>query len=285
MQTRTLHTLRTIAETGSFIAAAQALNLTLSTVSMQIKALEQQLGTTLFDRSVRPPALTPLGRRVAAQADQVLKAQDDLVKLCTTGGVLSGIWRLGFIATASVRVLPGVLKRANRHAPQASFEFETALSEVLETRVRSGQLDAAVVTASPNPTSGLSYLPLRSEALVFAIPKIFYARPIEEIAQDLPFLQFNPGSGIGKLIETYMAREITTVRTTIVLDSVEAIMECVNEGIGFTLLTNEDVRRYGTVSISIKEPTVQPPNRSLVLAVPVNRATSPEIKALVALFQ
>ena len=191
MQTRSLKSLVTIAETGAFVSAARELNLTLSTISMQMKGLEDQLGVVLFDRSVRPPMLTPLGRKIAEKANEILVTENELVSLCSPDGLLSGLWRIGFIATASVRLLPGFIKQASRQAPLAEFEIETALSEVLEARVKTGQIDAAVVTASPSPPNGLAYLPLRAEELVLALPANAARSGIEILAAEMPFLQFN----------------------------------------------------------------------------------------------
>lgn len=284
MQTRHLKSLSTIAKTGSFAVAAESLGLTLSTVSMQIKALEKLLAVELFDRSVRPPALTPVGRRIAIEAEKLLEAETRLMAASSPATSLRGVWRLGFVATASVRLLPGFLKNAESREPFASFEFETALSEVLEYRVKGGLLDAAIVTASPQPTTGLTYIPLRTEPLVFSVPQAMAARPLGEIAQSLSFLQFNPGSGIGKLIEAYMHREFPDIGHTIILDNVEAIMECVNKGLGFTLLTKDDANRYGTQGALIHNPPSAPPSRQLVLAVPVARAQSPNMNILSRLF-
>ena len=57
MDLKQLRSLVTIAETGSFAAAAQAVGLTQSAVSLHIKHLEQDLGVLLFDRDSRPPRL------------------------------------------------------------------------------------------------------------------------------------------------------------------------------------------------------------------------------------
>jgi len=266
MNNRDLHTLCRIASIGSFVRAADELNLPLSTVSMQMKTLEKQLGLSLFDRTIRPPALTPMGRQIAQKAQDILGAESQLLAVATDKDDLSGIWRLGLVATASVRLLPGFLKRASKQARKAHFEVETGLSEVLETKVAAGQLDAAVVTASEYSGSELQYYLLRQEPLVFAIPKPHSALKENELAKALTFLQFNPGTGIGKLIKSYTGTQSSVPERSIVLDSVEAIMECVNAGLGYTLLTEADATRYASPSTIIVSPKAEMLNRNLVLA-------------------
>ncbi len=64
---------RTIVDTGTFSAAAESLNKTVSTVSYTISKLEEQLRITLFDRSQYRPTLTEFGREVYADAEQLLR--------------------------------------------------------------------------------------------------------------------------------------------------------------------------------------------------------------------
>lgn len=253
MNLRSVKTFLKIVRTGSFVAAAEEMNSTLSTVSMQIRGLEKVLDTDLFDREFRPPRLTPIGHQVAEQAQKLVAAEDDLMSLCHKSDELAGLFRIGFIATASVRLLPSFLARARDRTPRADFRFETALSQVLEERVLSGHLEAAVVTASKGSLPGLRYSALTREELVYAIPGTVVGATIEAAEENLPFLQFNPGSGIGKSIEAFQRRRTLRARyNSIVLDSVEAIMECVNQGLGFTVLAKPDVQRYADASVILQ---------------------------------
>ncbi len=267
MQTRHLKTLVQIAHVGSFATAANQLNMTLSTLSMQMKTLEEELQVSIFDRSHRPPKLTPIGREIAEKAQLVLNAENALLESSHETQELAGNYRIGFVATASVRLLPLFLKNAKTKAPKANFDLETALSETLEERVLSGQLDAAILTASKQAETGLKYGVLREETLVYALPSNHSKLSIEETALELPFLQFNPSSGIGKVIANHV-RKLTSKskKQPIVLDSVEAIMECVNEGLGFTLLAEPDIKRYANETVSIAATSGKSLSRQLVLA-------------------
>ena len=251
---------------------------------MQMKTMEERLGVTLFDRTVRPPRLTPMGRKVVDHANTVIEAEIRLMNASSSNAELVGTFRLGFVATASVRLLPEVLNRAKCKAPLARFEIVTALSELLEVQIMSGDLDAALVTATEAPPGGVEYYPVRQEALIYAVPPGYSNEPLKEIAKQIPFLQFNPGSGIGKLIE----RETSSLRekgtgSTIILDSVEAIMGCVNAGIGFTLLSEPDILRYADSAVETFEPKT-PLSRALVLAVKQNSPIVDRVQALLDLF-
>jgi len=286
MQTRHLKTLVQIERVESFATAASQLNMTLSTLSMQMKTLEQELQVSLFDRSHRPPKLTPIGREIAKKAKLVLEAESALLESSQETGGLSGIYRIGFVATASVRLLPRFLRNAKTRAPRAQFELETALSEKLEEKVLSGQLDAAILTASRQAENGLIYNILREEKLIYAVPADYTNQSIEKTAGEIPFIQFNPGSGIGKVIANRMRKLISkSPRKPIVLDSVEAIMECVNGGIGFTLLAEPDIQRYAGNQVTTIKPEGKPLTRQLVLATAIKETGQDMAQALVALFE
>ena len=97
MSIRHLRTLLAIAERGSFAAAARQVNLTESAVSMQMKALEQELGTVLFDRSSRPPALTDAARALLAEAEELVAGYERLTRRKGHDSPVEGLLRLGAV--------------------------------------------------------------------------------------------------------------------------------------------------------------------------------------------
>ena len=136
MHTRSLRSLVKISQVHSFRDAAEQLGMTLSALSMQMKSLENVLGVDLFDRSVRPPRLTPIGRAIVGESVLLLRHEDNLVDVCRPGDDLAGRFRLGFVTTAAVRLLPEFLRASSQELPRASFEFETGLSATLQSKVR-----------------------------------------------------------------------------------------------------------------------------------------------------
>jgi len=251
MNLQAYRTLIALDEIGSFSRVAEQGSMTPSTVSMQMKALERSLDVQVFDRSVRPPRLTPLGRLLADRARRIVAEQDALLALSQTKGVLKGRYRIGFIATASVRLLPDFLAKARKNFPDAEFTIETGLSETLQDRVCTGQLDAAIVTRSDANNPKLTYATIRTEDLVYALPSGYAGEGIDVCMDDLAFILFAPQSGIGRLISSHLLSQGHPPRKTMVLDSVEAIMECVNAGIGFTILPRPDIDRYAGKGIGI----------------------------------
>ncbi len=284
MQTRSLKSLVKVAKFGSFAKSAEQLNMTLSALSMQMKSLESELGVELFDRSVRPPRLTPIGRTIVDEAIPLLQHEDRLLEFCRPAGTLVGRYRMGFVTTAAVRLLPGFLKNAQKKAPQAAFEFETGLSKTLQTKVLNGQIDAAVVTDADDLPEALSGRVVREEPFVFAARADLLTDGLRGLLKSHAFFHFMPDSGIGKLIANEMAQHDRQGRAdTVMLDNLEAIMECVTAGLGFTLLPEPDVQRYRAEAVEL----VASPRhlrRKLVLATASGGILSTRDIALVSLF-
>ncbi|WP_159454110.1 LysR family transcriptional regulator [Roseovarius albus] len=280
-----MKTLLKISELHSFAAAAEQLNMTGPAVSMQMKALEFELDAKIFDRSARPPRLTPLGRAICEHAKKMLKSEQDLVTLCQPSQTLNGHFHIGFVATASARLLPGLLKCARDEMPNARFDIQTDLSQTLETKVTSGQLDAAIVTASYKPPKDIHYQHLRREKLIFALPAGHGEMELNDLNKSVPFLHFMPDSGIGKLIADYVQPLLNKAGRSIYLDSVEAIMECVKHDIGFTMLPAPDIHRHKDhriKTLGLQHPGLR---RDLVIAVRRDNPIFPALDSFSGLFR
>lgn len=265
MQTRALRNLITVAKVGSFRHASEQLNMTLSALSMQMKALEAELGVHLFDRSVRPPRLTPVGRGVVEKARDVVAREDSLLDLCMPDDDLVGTFRVGFVSSAAARLLPDFLNNAQTQMKRARFAFETGLSMALQDKVAAGRLDAAVVTGTDGRIEGLSQIELRREPFVFAAHCDIAGDGLEALMARHAFFHFMPQTGIGRLIADAMRPALRPEHApVIVLDNLEAIMGCVKAALGFTLLPAPDVQRYADADL-VEFPAPNAAHRALML--------------------
>ena len=205
MNLRTLQTLVEIDRVESFATTADRLGQTLSAVSTQMKSLEQELDLCLFDRAHRPPKMTPVARKVVEHARRILAEAEAIQAIQHQDGVLQGVIRIGFVSTASVRLMPGFLSRAGNAHPAVKFEVETGLSTDLIAAVNKARLDAAVVTEMPHLPAETFFKPLLSEPFVLAVPARARRWSVERCVQDMTQIQFTPNTGIGLLAEQLLA--------------------------------------------------------------------------------
>jgi len=242
---RNLRTLLAIHDTGSFKKAAERLNMTLSAVSMQMKELEATYGVALFDRSFRPPALTSTGLLLVDAGRGIVTALDDLHLLLKAGPTLSGSLSLGFVATASTRLLPNAVRHLSARFPGLELHVESALSVELAERVRRGDLDAAVVTETRDLHRNCVVSRLVDDPLVLVAARVERRRLTPDLLRHKPFIRFQAQSGVGQIIDEFLLDRAFDVRQAMVLDSLEAIVELVASDLGVTIIPLPEAQRYG----------------------------------------
>lgn len=141
---RHLRAVRAIADMGSFTAAAAALGIVPSALSEIVRQLEAELGAPLFDRSHRPPAITPFGRDVLAETAPMLDGmQRALTRLRQNAGLQSGTLSIGAAPSAiSDLVVPHLRSYLAAH-PGIQCLVHDDIAERLAEMVAEGALDLA----------------------------------------------------------------------------------------------------------------------------------------------
>jgi DNA-binding transcriptional LysR family regulator len=145
---RTLQTFLATVRLGSFAAAGQEVGLTSAAVGLQIRALEEELGVALFDRSARAVVLNTEGRqRVPAVKELVQRWQQ--LHAQSAPGELGGTVVMGALVSALMGAFADALWKLKRQHPALEVTLLAGQSADFMTRVERGELDAAVVTQSP----------------------------------------------------------------------------------------------------------------------------------------
>ncbi|HEX4874119.1 MAG TPA: LysR substrate-binding domain-containing protein [Sphingorhabdus sp.] len=144
----------TIADSGSFTAAAERLLRGQSAISLQVKRLETQLGTRLLDRGPRHVSMTVEGELVLDQARKLLAMNDALIARAQSPQ-LSGKVRLGVPEDFATTRLPTLLASFSRAQPLVTLEVTCELTLQLLDRFSAGELDLALVKREPTgPVTG-----------------------------------------------------------------------------------------------------------------------------------
>lgn len=144
----------TIADSGSFTAAAERLLRGQSAISLQVKRLETQLGTRLLDRGPRHVSMTVEGELVLDQARKLLAMNDALIARAQSPQ-LSGKVRLGVPEDFATTRLPTLLASFSRAQPLVTLEVTCELTLQLLDRFAAGELDLALVKREPTgPVTG-----------------------------------------------------------------------------------------------------------------------------------
>ncbi|WP_316189301.1 LysR family transcriptional regulator [Bradyrhizobium sp. SZCCHNS1054] len=237
MSLRALRTFLAIAKHGTFARAGTAIGLTQSAVSLQVKALEREFGTPLFDRSTRHPRLTEAGRRLLSRAENLVSLYDTIPEMLSDERNLTGRLRLGAIQTALAGPLPEALAALRQAHPGLRIHVSAGMSAELAQRVAADELDAAITTEPVRPhPGGLTWTALYEDRFWVLAPESQAGRPLQAMLRDLPFIQFDPRAWAGRTIARELRRQGLEPQQGMVLDSRDVIVRMVERGLGVAVV-------------------------------------------------
>lgn len=232
---RHLASLIAISDHGGFSAAANVLGRSHSAISLHIKALEEELGTRLLDRSVRPPALTLDGETLVEQGRRLQEVLDEIASVGQRRD-LAGRLAVGIVPTAMTHLVPPALARLRVEHPGLAIDIRTGLSGEVAEAVRGGVLDAAVVTAPALRPVGLTTRAIVTEPLVVIAPASAVGETDTDLLVSFPFIWFSRRTWAGQQIESELQARRIRVRAQMEVDSLEAIQSLVRHGLGVAVV-------------------------------------------------
>ncbi len=236
---RTLKTFLAVARHGSFAAAGKHVGLTAAAVGLQIRALEEDLRCPLFDRGARTVVLNPSARKLLPRIQELVRDYEGLAGYSGTEA-LAGSVVMGALVSALMGAFSDALWSIKRKNPGLDVRLFAGLSADFATRVEHGELDAAVVTRPPRPLpASMLWSPLYTEPLVLIVPRQPHFHLPEapvDILRDAPFLRFDHGTWTGGLVDDAVRQCDVHVRVEMELNSVEAIVELVRQGLGVSIV-------------------------------------------------
>lgn len=267
MDVKTLYTLIAIADRGSFAEAGNAIGLSLSAVSMQMRALEEELGTTIFDRSRRPPVLTDSGLALTHRARDLIAHWESMsaaLKRDAAGGLL----KLGSVHTCVSGVLPLALKRMRQQGHGVDIHLTTGLTHELEKAVYHRQLDVAVITEPDSMRSDLEFMPFAEESFVVITHRTTEGITDKKVLESTPYVRFNRAARVGYLIHEEIARRKIAVRSVMEIDNLEGVIAMVANGLGTSIVPARDVKNEFPATIRTIPFGSPPLTRRLGVLVP-----------------
>ena len=240
-----------LCETGSLKQTADMFSISISTASRTLKKLEDDLGITLFDRSVKPMELTQEGRTLLKELTPAMKEAGRVIHRLKMDTYQRPELRIGFLDSFSYSLVPYFLSSISNRVSRITCL--TGSSDRLIERLRAHELD---VIMSSDPIDSESYwkkLLMIQERSVLVLPKDINIRQQETVTWgqlslcNLPFIGSYNKSGRGKLIEAFINTHnipITGI-TTVDNGSVKLKLVSLNKGWTITsplaLLNHQDL--------------------------------------------
>jgi DNA-binding transcriptional LysR family regulator len=225
-----------VVDAGGFTRAAERVHRTQSTVSQQIRRLEDELGRTLLDRNGGEVRVTEDGERLLSYARRILSLAEEARDVLTRPAA-EGLVRLGVPEDFAAYRLTRVLASFARSHPGLRLDVRAGLSAQLRQDLDSGELDLALLKRDAGGKGGIAAWP---ERLHWVTSR---AHPADLSRGSVPLVGFAPGC-------LYRTRAIHALECAgrawhmaFASASLTAVQAAVAAGLGISILTEISVQK------------------------------------------
>lgn len=235
---RSLRVFVMVAEAGGMTSAARQLGLTQSSVSQIVGNLEEALGSELFDRSVRPLALTAAGTTLYERGRAMLAEAGDLYRELRDRD-LRQLSSLTLAMAESIANTVGPLLVAEQRALARRWRIWAGISPDNHAALLNHTVDAVVTTTDElDGVEGLESHAILTEPFVLVFPADYTgaSAPLEALAA-MPFVRYSLRSAIGRQIEGQLNRLKLNVPIGAEFDTASSQLSAVANGMGWSLST------------------------------------------------
>lgn len=244
-----------LARHGHFGHAADACAISQPALSMQIKDLEEILGTALFERGVRQVRLTNFGEDFAQRVRKIIQAVDELGDVARASqGRLVGRLRIGVIPTIAPYLLPTLIRDLTRMNVDIDLHIRETVTPKLIQELAEGRLDTAIV-ALPISEPSFTEIALFSEDFVLIRPANDRDKPVpsHETLREMRLLLLEEGHCFRDQALSFCNFQTARPREMLDASSLSTLVQMVSAGIGVTLIPEMAVAvetRLGAVSVA-----------------------------------
>lgn len=268
MADRRLKIFHTVARLLNFTRAGEQLHMTQPAVTFQIRQLEEQFNTRLFDRTHNKVTLTEAGKQVYMYAERILKLYDDMTHSITamTGDVSGGV-SLGASTTIAEYMLPLLIGEFKAKYPDVMISLKESNSEDIIAMVENNVVDLAIVEGSVN-NKNLIVEQCRVDQLLVIMPNNHpLAGETTLHVNDIlghPFICRERGSGTQEAIMNYIEQQKpdSILNVCFELSSPEAIKGAVEAGMGISIVSRASIEKelkLGTLTAVELSPKLERP--------------------------
>jgi DNA-binding transcriptional LysR family regulator len=240
MYVKHLQSFLAVARLLNFGEAARTLNYSQSTVSEQIHSLEEYLGTRLFERLGRKVFLTEQGRKLLPFAERMVRGAEEIKGLFKDDGIVSGSLTIGSAESLCVFWLPPLLKEYKILYPHVQINIKVGNCADFPQWLQQNSIDVAFSLKNESEQPQLRQLDL------FHGETVFIASPDHELStnsvlepQNLAghiLLLVEGDSGYSQDLKNLLEQERVKANMIMEFGSLEAIKQCVKNGLGVSLL-------------------------------------------------
>ena len=225
-----------IARHKSVAAASREIGLTPAAAGQQIQQLEEEIGLTLFDRTKRSLSLNTNGRSLIEPIQEIIARYETLGSNLKSG--LSGTIVIGALVSSLMGAFGKTLNELKLRYPDLEIKLLAGLSSNFLDQILEGSIDGAIVTESPfTLPQNVQWTELYREPMILITPALTTNKGAKSPPRiKLPFIRFERNTWTGHLVDQTIKANKLPIEESMELNSVEAIIELVRQGIGYSIV-------------------------------------------------
>lgn len=265
-----------VAKEKHFRKASEICFVSQPTLSVAIKKLEDELGVTIFERRKQEILITPVGKKIVAIAEDILERSQDIKQISKESqGDLSSELRIGAIYTIAPYLLPKLIPKLQKLAPDVPIIIEENYTHILADKLRTGELDI-VILSLPFSEPNIETFTLYEEDFVAVLPnkhKLAESnKPIhmEHIENETVLLLGAGHCFRDQVVEafpnlTHMNYQSERIQKTFEGSSLETIRYMVSSGAGISVFPCTSLTERDNDLFTVK-PLANTPKRKVAIA-------------------
>ncbi|WP_323155261.1 LysR family transcriptional regulator [Pseudomonas alvandae] len=242
MELSQLRMVKAVCDTGSLARAAETLHCVPSNITARLKALERELGTSLFFRDGRGVRVSPAGQIFLEYATRILSLTEEARRAIAPSNAPSGPLRIGAIESSATGRLPQLLAKYHAQYPQVSLELSTGTWAQLLEDIRQHRLDAAIVAVDVERPGLKRAVMYREDLVLIAADSLGPLRSAADLQGQAIFM-WPVGCPYRLALEQWLLRH-GQVQPIISIASYGAIVGCVSAGAGVSLVPRGIYEQY-----------------------------------------
>lgn len=240
MELRQLKTFQKVGKLLNFNRAAEALNYAQSTVSVQIRSLEEEFGVPLFDRLGKRVILTEAGQALMRYAQKMLDIEEETLSEVSGRTQPRGSLSIRIPQSLGICFLPEILSNFRTRFPKVGFDINSCAYHALEQELKSGITDLAFLLAESMDAKDLKFELLGITPLLIVV---MAGHPLAQ-RQSIDINDLHGEAIIfpkhdcsyRMVFEQMLMAEKAKPACIFEMNNVEAIKQCVMRGVGIALL-------------------------------------------------
>lgn len=245
-----LKTFIAVAEKKSFSEAAKILYVTQPTITAQVKSLEEELNTKLFERTTKKVEMTQSAGILLKYAKSIVHLNDSAKKeIQEIEESIYGDLNIGCSLTIGEYMLPEFLKKLKDMYPLINMSVDITNSNNIVTSMKDQCIDVGLVETPINDPQIIMEPFLEDELILIASPDYFHAKEIKithELLKSTPLIMREKGSGTRAVVTDHLEQagiSINELNIVMELGSTEAIKSAVEAGLGVSVISRHSIKK------------------------------------------